>query len=395
MLGWELPPHNSGGLGVACLQLCQALAKKNVSVKFVLPYTAEHSHDFMEVTGATKRSPSEVLFGVYDSADYDVLDPARYVDVFGIQSEYEHAMTEIVANSKFHIIHAHDWLTFRAGLRARELSGKPLVVHVHSVESDRAGGKSGNPLVHEIEALGLMNADHIIAVSEFTKQKIIREYHIPASKITVAHNSIDRDALLPIDPANSYVYLEALKANGYKIIASIGRLTIQKGLVQFLDAAAKVVEQEPKTMFLIVGSGEQEHELIRRSAELGIGRNVMFTGFQRGKQWRDAFSVADLFVMPSVSEPFGLTPLEAIGYGTPSVISKQSGVAEVYKNCLKVDFWDVEKMANSITAMIRYDTLRSTMQDNAYQEFLTLSWDKTADTLLHLYRHHARKEVSA
>lgn len=395
MLGWELPPHNSGGLGVACLQLCQALAKKNVSIKFVLPYDAEHNLDFMQIAAATKRSPAEILFGVYDSADYDALDSKRYVDAFKIQAEYEEAMTEIVAEQDFHVIHAHDWLTFRAGLRARGLSGKPLVVHVHSIESDRAGGKLGNPLVHEIESIGLHAADHIVAVSDFTKQKIVKEYHIPPSKITVAHNSIDQDAMTPLDTTNSYAYLESMKANGYKVVTNIGRLTVQKGLVQFLEAAARVVAQEPKTIFLVVGSGEQEHELIRRSAELGIGRNVLFAGFQRGKQWRDAFAIADLFVMPSISEPFGLTPLEAIAYGTPSVISRQSGVAEIYRNCLKVDFWDVDKMANSITAMVRYDTLRNTMTENALAEFMTLSWEQTAETLLRVYRNHARQAVPA
>jgi glycogen(starch) synthase len=292
------------------------------------------------------------------------------------------------------LIHAHEWLTFRAGMRARELSGKPLVLHVHAVESDRAGGLRGNPLVHEIESLGLLSADHIVAVSELTKQKIIDEYHIPESKITVAHNSVDQESFSAVDPTNAYTYLEHLKEHGYKVVVNIGRLTIQKGLLNLLSAAAKVVESAPKTIFLIVGSGELEHELIRRSAELGIGRNVMFAGFQRGKQWRDAFAVADLFVMPSVSEPFGLTPLEAIGYGTPSIISKQSGVAEVYKNCLKVDYWDVDKLANDIAAVLRYDTLRSNLTNSALLEFLSFNWQDTTDKLLAIYNAHA-KELEA
>jgi glycogen(starch) synthase len=394
MLGWELPPNNSGGLGVACLQLCKALSKKNTTVKFVLPYKADHDIDFMEIIPATNKSAGEIHFGAYESANYSVGSSDGSPNVFAVQAQYEAAMETIVDEHEFHVIHAHDWLTFRAGMRARELSGKPLIVHVHSVESDRAGGIQGNPLVHEIEGLGLMSADHIIAVSELTKQKIMQEYHIPASKITVAHNSVDKEAFPKIDSINAYGYLEHLKEQGYKVVVNIGRLTIQKGLMQLLDAAAKVVDKEPKTMFLIVGSGDQEHELIRRSAELGIGRNVMFAGFQRGKQWRDAFSVADLFVMPSVSEPFGLTPLEAIGYGTPSIISKQSGVAEVYKNCLKVDYWDIDKLANDITSMLRYDTLRTNLTDNALLEFLSFNWHDTADKLLNVYRAHA-KELEA
>jgi glycogen(starch) synthase len=393
MLGWELPPNNSGGLGVACLQLCKALSNKKVTVKFVLPYVAEHDIDFMEIVPATEKSAAEVLLGAYDSDDF-----GRGADggpnVFGVQREYEAAMGAIVNSHEFDLIHAHDWLTFRAGMRARELSGKPLVVHVHSVESDRAGGITGNPLVHEIESLGLMSADHIVAVSELTKQKIIDEYHIPAAKITVAHNSVDQESFPAVDPTNAYAYLEQLKEHGYKVVVNIGRLTIQKGLLNLLSAAAKVVENDPKTIFLIVGSGELEHELIRCSAELGIGRNVLFAGFQRGKQWRDAFTVADLFVMPSVSEPFGLTPLEAIGYGTPSIISKQSGVAEIYKNCLKIDYWDVDKLANDIAAVLRYDTLRSNMTDNALLEFLSFTWQDTADKLLAIYHMHA-KELEA
>ncbi len=391
MLGWELPPHNSGGLGVACYQLCKTLARKGVEIKFVVPYTAEHNLDFMDVISA-KIANVSAINGVYDSSEFiDNKDLSG--NVFEIQDRYVHAIENIVNESDFHVIHAHDWLTFRAALRAREISGKPLILHIHSIESDRAGDKKGNPLVHEIEQMGLLLADRIVAVSELTKQKIVDEYNIPASKIVVAHNSIDIDDMHDLDPHNSYTYLEERKSHGYKIVVNIGRLTIQKGLTNLLVAARSVIDVQPKTIFLIVGSGDQYYELIELSAKLGISQNVMFTGFQRGKQWRDAFGVADLFVMPSVSEPFGLTPLEAIVYDTPSLISKQSGVSEVLNNCLKTDFWDTDKMANDIVATLRYDSLRETLRDNARDELKKLNWDNTARKLMNTYNEHHKLEV--
>lgn len=392
MLGWELPPHNSGGLGVACLQLCKTLSKKGADITFVVPYTAKHSFDFMDVISA-KIAHTSAITGIYDSSLYSESSDLAG-NVFDIQNRYVEAIESVVNDKDFHVIHAHDWLTFRAGLRAKELSGKPLILHVHSIESDRAGGRSGNPLVHEIEYMGMLLADRIIAVSELTKQKIVDEYNIPAEKIIVAHNSINVDDMELLDPDNSYRSLQILQEQGYKIIANVGRLTIQKGLSHFLHAAKNVVEKEPKTVFLIVGSGDQQRELIELSARLGIAQNVIFTDFQRGKRLRDAFGVADLFVMPSVSEPFGLTPLEAIFYDTPSLISKQSGIAEVLKNCLKVDFWDTSKMANDIVGVIRHDGLRNTLRENARSELSRLSWDNTAHILMDTYRLHGGEKVA-
>ncbi len=198
-------------------------------------------------------------------------------------------------------------------------------------------------------------ADRILAVSDYTRRAIHREYGIPLEKIEVVHNSIDHSAIAPMEPDNAYRYLAAMKAQGYKVLTTVGRLTVQKGLPNWLRAAKLVVEHEPKTLFLVVGSGDQYDELIQLSAELGIGKNVIFTGFQRGKTWRDAFSISDLFVMPSVSEPFGLTPLEAAAYGAPSLISKQSGISEVLHSCLRVDFWDTDEMANQMIAAVRGD----------------------------------------
>ncbi|MEO6761300.1 MAG: glycosyltransferase family 4 protein [Candidatus Saccharimonadales bacterium] len=393
MLGWELPPHNSGGLGVACYNLCKALSKKSVDIEFVLPYTAEHNIDFMRINSAHPQDVETVLKAgiAYDSFKYIKHNgDVEWVDLFGQTSIYEEAVERIARSTEFDVIHAHDWLTCRAALRAQEVSGKPLIVQLHSIESDRSGIEhGGNPLVREIEDLAVHMADKVIAVSQHTKEGIMQEYGIPEDKISVVHNSLDICDLQPLDTTNAYNFIAKMKSAGYRVVVNVGRLTIQKGLTNLLQAAQKVVAHHPKTLFLIVGSGEQYYELIEMTANLGIGQNVIFTGFMRGKQWRDAFAISDLLVMPSVSEPFGITPLESIGYGTPTLISKQSGVSEVLNNCLKVDYWDVDEMANQITAVMANDALRDELQINGYHELEQMSWSKSADKLVGLYNHHA------
>jgi glycogen(starch) synthase len=393
MLGWELPPHNSGGLGVACYHLCKALSKKSVDIEFILPYSAPFAEDFMKVTAAHPRGAKVVLTnaGAYDSYKY-VFDDGHeeHVDIVGQQMAFEDAVARIAGSKEYDVIHAHDWLTFRAGVRAKQAKANcPLILHVHSIERDRAGGQAGNPLVREIEETSMLLADKIIAVSELTKRAIMDDYAIPADKIEVVHNSVDHSTFEALDADNAYNYLVAMKAKGYRVVANVGRLTVQKGLSNFLLAAREVVQRAPKTFFLVVGSGEQYFELIEQAASLGIAQNVIFTGFQRGKQWRDSFAIADLFVMPSVSEPFGIAPLESVGFGTPTLISEQSGVKEVLINTLKVDFWDVQEMANQITAVVQNDALRDTLQVNAKAELNRMSWDHTAEKMFGIYLSHA------
>lgn len=392
MLGWELPPYNSGGLGVACYHLCKALARRDVDIEFILPYEADHGIDFMRVTAATPQNVTAILkTGIaYDSYKY-VFSNGReeWHDIADQQRMYEVAVGQIVSQRQYDIIHAHDWLTFRAALRAKEILGCPVILHVHSVESDRAGGGHGNPFVHEIEDIAFHAADRIVAVSDFTRSCIARDYGIPLEKIDVIHNSIAHEDLIRPDYnlANTYQYLASLRAQGYRVVTSVGRLTIQKGLPNLLRAAKLVVERAPKTMFLIVGSGEQYHELIQLAADLGIAKHVIFAGFQRGKEWRDAYTIGDLFVMPSVSEPFGLVALEAVGYGTPSLITKQSGVSEVLYNTLKVDFWDINEMANQIIAVMQNDPLRDELLINATREYDRMSWQIPAEKVQNLYEH--------
>lgn len=391
MLGWELPPHNSGGLGIACFQLCKALSRQNIDIDFILPYKADHGIDFMDVTPAHPQGVAEIIRSgiAYDSYKY-ILEDGReeWLSIHEQQALYEQAVGKLIEEKEFDIVHAHDWLTFRAALKVKELRNCPIILHVHSVESDRAGNGHGNPFVREIEAIGLHMADRIIAVSEHTKRAIMRDYGVPAGKIEVVHNSLDIHGQEPLDPDNAYKYLSLMKSLGYRVVVNVGRLTIQKGLPNLLRAAQIVVQKNPKTLFLIVGSGEQYRELLLLAAELGIGPNVLFTDFQRGKRWRDAFAIGDLFVMPSVSEPFGLTPLEAIGYGTPVMVSKQSGVSEVLGNCLKVDYWDINEMANQITAVMQNDALRDDLWQNAYREYGRLSWDDASRKIKDVYHKH-------
>ena len=320
MLGWELPPHNSGGLGVACYHMSKALAMQGATIDFVVPYTADHSDiDFMTVHSATPLTPLERYgLGTYDSSklietslsEADINDLG---DMRGVQKRYIKFVEGLATVSSFDAIHAHDWLTMEAGMRAKQLTGVPLIVHVHATEFDRSGTEAGNPLVHEIEYQGLMMADRIIAVSNITKSLIMQRYDIPENKIEVIYNAID---VLSYDNTYSYdertyKYLEALKREGYTIVSTVTRFTVQKGLTHFVRAAARASQKYHKFAFLMAGDGEQRDELIALAAEHGIADKFFFTGFVRGKQWRDAYTVSDIFVMSSVSEPFGLTALEA------------------------------------------------------------------------------------
>ncbi len=396
MLGWELPPHNSGGLGTACYQLCKALANKDVDIEFVLPYKAEHDIDFMEVKSATPQGVESVIRSgiTYDSALYIRNNgQEEWLSIYEQQTLYEEAIPDLVGEREFDVVHAHDWLTFRAALRLKQDKKWPIILHVHSVESDRAAHNEGNQLVVEIEAMSLHMADRVIAVSQRTKEAIIRDYGVPADKIEVIHNSVEPTDIDPLDSSNAYHYLTLMKSLGYKVVVSVGRLTVQKGLPNLLQAAKEVIAYRPKTIFLIVGSGEQYYQLLEMSAGLGIGANVLFTEFQRGKNWRDAFAIADLFVMPSVSEPFGLTPLEAIGYGTPVLISKQAGVGEVLKNCLKVDFWDIKEMANQIASIVSHQALAVELITNLKPEYDKLSWQSVSDKLIKLYEKQVELTV--
>jgi glycogen(starch) synthase len=394
MLGWELPPHNSGGLGVACYQMSKALALQGVDIDFVVPYKAFHPGiNFMKIHSATPLSPLERYgLGTYDSKSVlnktmTEADAKDLTDMRGVQKRYVKFVEQLVSDKIPDAIHAHDWLTIEAGMRAKELTGSPLVVHVHATEFDRSGSESGNPLVHEIEYQGLMMADRIIAVSAITKSIIVQKYGIPEDKVEVVYNAIDVQDFNDgyIYDQSTYRYLEALKQEGYTIISTVTRFTIQKGLQHFIKAAAKACEKYDKLAFLLAGDGEQRDELIDLTAELGISDKVFFTGFVRGKQWRDAYSVSDIFVMSSVSEPFGLTALEAAHHDNALIISKQSGVGEVLHSIFRYDFWDIDRLADQIVGIAASETLESALKINIKQEYARLSWTDVAKQCLGIY----------
>lgn len=393
MLGWELPPHNSGGLGVACLQMSKALAAEGATIDFVVPYDAPHENiTFMKIHAATTLPPLHSIgLGAYESHLAAAIKNGDLSDTSlrGVQASYVTFIEAHVSEkSDYDAIHVHDWLTMEAGIRAKELTGLPLIAHVHATEYDRAGSRSGNPLVHEIEQQGLLLADRIIAVSEITKSIIVHKYHIPADKIEVLHNALSVEDLEGYDyDRRTYQYLESLKSHGYTVITTVTRFTVQKGLSHLMKAAARASERYDKLLFLFAGDGEQRDELLRLSAELGISDKVYFTGFVRGKQWRDAYRVADVFVMSSVSEPFGLTALEAAYFGNSVILTKQSGVSEVLHHVYKYDFWDINALADRMITLAESSALRQTMQENLKNEYQELSWDKVAKKCMNLYRN--------
>lgn len=382
MLGWELPPYNSGGLGVACYQLSKALADQGVAIDFVLPPHAQSDPlDFMHVVTAT---PVETTNEFVET--HDVLYPysRSTEELRTVQRDYMNFIEHYVVESKPDIIHAHDWLTMEAGIRAKRRSGTPLVAHVHATEFDRAGGQNGHPMIHEIEQMGLLAADQIFAVSEATKRIIVREYHIPADKVKVVYNSAENLPSHYTDMIN-YRYLHMLKQEGYTIVATIGRLTIQKGLGFFMEAAAKAYHRHGRMAFLIAGDGDQRNELVQMSADLGISDAVLFTGFVRGSAWRDVYNIADVFVMSSVSEPFGITALEAAQHNMAVTLTNQSGVSEVLKNVLRYDFWDVDKLADQLIALASSPALQHDLAQNVNHEVMQMSWADTAKQLIHRY----------
>lgn len=402
MLGWELPPHNSGGLGVACFHMSKALAMQGATIDFVIPYKAHHPEvNFMTIHSATKLTPLERYgLGAYDTktvlnktlSEADVVDMK---DMRGVQKRYVKYVEHMVLKKRPDVIHAHDWLTMEAGMRAKELCDAPLIVHVHATEFDRSGSKSGNPLIHDIEYNGLMMADRIIAVSNITKNIIVKEYGIPADKVEVVHNAIDVNSFndgYQYD-MSTYKYLEAMKAEGYVVAVAITRFTIQKGLVHFIRAAAKAVEKYNKIVFLLAGDGDQRDELIRLASSYGISDKVFFTGFVRGKQWRDAYSLADIFVMSSVSEPFGLTALEAAHHGNALIISRQSGVGEVLNSIFRYDFWDEDMLADQLIGVASSRALRESLQQNIKREYDRISWHDVARTCMRIYES-TKKGVS-
>jgi glycosyltransferase involved in cell wall biosynthesis len=388
MFGWEFPPHNSGGLGVACFGLTRALAQLGLDVTFVMPKKLNVGAPwarfvFADMPHVKFRGINSTITAYQTSSStktsmMTVRRAAAGSEIYGsdLMSDvlrYALAAREIAQDEEFDVIYAHDWLSFGAGIMAKEATGKPLIAHVHATEIDRTGGRSSvNPDVFELEREGMEAADVVVAVSEYTKQMIVKEYGIPASKIRVVHNGID-DETMP-KPGGWLPRLRQMKKAGFKIVLFLGRITLQKGPDYFIRVAKRVTEKNPKVMFIVSGSGDMEGSMMQLAAQLGVSNNVLFTGFVTGPERYEMYSAADLFAMPSVSEPFGITPLEAMKTGTPVLVSKQSGISEVVKHALKVDFWDVDEMSNQILALVEHPGLSETLSQNASMEADRLTW---------------------
>lgn len=391
MFGWELPPENSGGLGVACLGLSRELYGRGVDITFVVPKkTKSMKRDFFNLISADVNYKKLEV----DSPLSPYLNPKKYKsvlkkeerDIYGKNlfeevDRYSECAAEIAKFENFDLIHAHDWLSFGAGIIAKKVSGKPLVAHVHATEYDRGGGRNINPRVFKKEKEGLQKADKIIAVSNYTKNIIINNYEISPKKVEVAHNGVDLEK-----KPDSKSVLDELKKSGKDIILFVGRLTLQKGPDYFLRAAKIVSKYNKDALFVVAGSGDMERQVMEQAAELGIADKVIFPGFVRGKRLHGLYKIADLFVMPSVSEPFGLTPLESLINGTPVILSKQSGVSEVLENALKVDFWDIKEMANKILTSLENKKIIDCLSQNGKREVKNITWKSAGEVCLKIYK---------
>ncbi|KAF5033324.1 D-inositol-3-phosphate glycosyltransferase [anaerobic digester metagenome] len=296
-------------------------------------------------------------------------------------SRYAMVAAEIAKTQEFDVIHAHDWLTYLAGIAAKKLTGKPLVVHVHATEFDRSG-ENINTLVYDLEKRGMKEADMVIAVSNLTRNIVISKYGIHPSKVVTVHNAVDFDG---------FEQMEIDSRIDEKIVTFLGRITYQKGPEYFIEAAAKVLKRYPNVRFVMAGSGDLLNRSIRRVAKLGIATKFHFTGFLRGEDVKRMFAFSDVYVMPSVSEPFGISPLEAMRSNVPTIISKQSGVAEVLHHAIKVDFWDIDALADSIYGLLAYPALSSTAVKNGLNEVNALRWDNAAFKIKEIYTQLSKK----
>jgi glycogen synthase len=417
MFGWEFPPHISGGLGTACYGITSSLLKNAVDVLFVVPrlFGDEDKNQFRFINATDIKfetgtsfyaeqlqrikyiqvdsalipyySPEEILteketihkstfkwteqnFAHFDFTGFYGKDLMKEVAQYAIVS------STIAKENWFDVIHAHDWLTFPAGIMAKQVSGKPLVVHVHATEFDRSG-ENINQAVYDIERKGMEEADAIITVSGLTKQILIDRYGVPAEKITIVHNGV---------LANENAVQKHTLRKKTKVVTFLGRVTFQKGPDYFVEAAAKVLKKFPEVQFVMAGSGDMLTRMIKRVAQLRIGSRFHFTGFLNGPEIQKMFDMSDVYVMPSVSEPFGISPLEAVRSGVPVIISKQSGVSEVLQNAVKVDFWDTDALANAICGLLQYKTLSDKFSKEAGKELEKITWDRAALKVKALYQ---------
>ena len=426
MFGWEFPPHIAGGLGTACYGMTRGLARNDVEVIFVMPKASgDEDERFVKVVNASDVEARycdssiegaedimrKISFIHIDSNMVPYISPEEFATYregyertgrkfwekegdswtqrytfsgkYGANLMEEVARYAVVAaevarqlEGQFDVIHAHDWLTYFAGIAAKRVSGKPLVVHMHATSFDRSSSDNIDTRVYEIERAGMAAADRVIAVSNLTRKIVIEKYNIPAEKVVTVHNAVrfaEKENELPERGVTD------------KIVTFLGRITFQKGPDYFVEAAAKVLKRVPNVRFVMAGSGDMMNHVIRRVARLGIADRFHFTGFLKGDDVHKMFQLSDVYIMPSVSEPFGISPLEAMRANVPSIISKQSGVAEVLDYAVKVDYWDVDAMADAIYGFVKYPALAKMFSEKGLEEVTGLKWNNAAAKVKSVY----------
>jgi len=420
MFGWEFPPHIAGGLGTACYGIVKGLAYNGVDTIFVMPSASgDEDQSVAQIINASDVSLDKVTSSVDEFLDkvkfvqigtnlvpyvgeeefFKLVEADRqrqeedfkvnYGQKFKFSGKYTSNLMEEVARyamvggtiamqhkGEFDVIHAHDWLTYLAGIAAKDLTGKPLVVHVHATSFDRGSTDQIDSRVYDIEKRGMMEADKVVAVSDLTRNIVINKYGIDPDKVVTVHNAVD---------FSGRENLNVERGVKDKVVTFLGRITFQKGPEYFIEAAAKVLKRTNNVRFVMAGSGDMMSRCICHVARLGISDRFHFTGFLRGAEVQKMFALSDVYIMPSVSEPFGISPLEAMRSNVPSIISKQSGAAEVLKYAFKVDFWDVDAMADEIYALLQYPALSLYASKYGYEEVNTLKWNNATLKLKNIY----------
>ncbi len=417
MFGWEYPPHITGGLGTACFGLTKAMVHQGDEVIFIVPKAyGDESDEAARIVNASdvvvdlswdfykeywsnlsyievnsRLIPYLGMDDYYNIINRDVKD-GEEATYFNVKKKYEFSgkytstlMEEVeryaivaatvAKNYDYDIIHAHDWLTYKAGVVAKKISGKKLVIHVHATEFDRSG-ENVNQAVYDIERYGMDNADHIVCVSDLTRNIVINRYGQSPDKTTTIYNG-----------AKSLIYkdVQVEKAVKEKVVTFLGRITFQKGPDYFIEAAAKILKYDKNIRFVMAGSGDMLNRMVALVAKKRISKNFHFTGFLKGDDVTKMFALSDVYVMPSVSEPFGISPLEAMNANVPVVISKQSGVSEMLKYAIKVDFWDIDAMANAIYCLAHYPALSKMFITKGRKEVEEIRWENSAKKLRELY----------
>ncbi|HRU72171.1 MAG TPA: glycosyltransferase [Paludibacteraceae bacterium] len=408
MFGWEFPPHILGGLGTASYGLTKGMSlQPDLEITFVIPKPwGDEDQSFLRIIGANQipvvwkdvnwdhvnsrignfMSPDD-YYHFRNNIKYDFrrigTDDLGCINFSGRYPEnlleeisnYE-AVASVIAHAiQFDVIHAHDWLTYPAGRFAKQISGKPMVIHVHATDYDRSRGQV-NPDVYRIEKEGMDAADHIMTVSNLTRRTVIEKYHQHPDKVTTVHNAVE-----PMANVEEFTKSE----RNDKVITFLGRITMQKGPEYFVEVATRVLQHTKGVRFVMAGSGDMMNKMIRLVAQKGIADKFHFTGFLKGRQVYEMLAESDVYMMPSVSEPFGISPLEAMQVGTPSIISKQSGCAEILNHVIKTDYWDIDAMADYIHAIVKYPAMYNSLRENGLAEVNNIKWEYAGQKVRRIY----------